>query len=273
MIVLKEESPMLILKMDNNISAFYEEVIESCIPKNIAKYMSEHNNGGSGAMLDNYNYWWSNTYGVTCNKVFKKVEEGLRLQPKNHNELLKINEIQTLDYIESILGEDVEFEMSYVNNLYHNLVSITARYLIPTDDLEFVGESEYVKHSEIFRGRHKYIISILCIAEFTDEEKSSFKESIFMNIKELKETFKNLSIKTLMFNYRCDENSYYTLSNFHKLEEVYTLNEAAELYGKSEGTLRSAIKSGKFLEKKDWRKAGRITLITKDAMERVYGKK
>ena len=76
-----------------------------------------------------------------------------------------------------------------------------------------------------------------------------------------------------MFNYRCDENSYYTLSNFHKLEEVYTLNEAAELYGKSEGTLRSAIKSGKFLEKKDWRKAGRITLITKDAMERVYGKK
>lgn len=56
------------------------------------------------------------------------------------------------------------------------------------------------------------------------------------------------------------------------LENVYTLTEASKLWGKTEGALRSAIKSGKFTPIKEWRKAGRITLITKEAMERLYGK-
>ena len=38
-----------------------------------------------------------------------------------------------------------------------------------------------------------------------------------------------------------------------------------------EGTLRNAIKTDKFIEKVEWRKAGRITLISEKAMKRVYG--
>ncbi|WP_142415389.1 helix-turn-helix domain-containing protein [Hathewaya massiliensis] len=56
------------------------------------------------------------------------------------------------------------------------------------------------------------------------------------------------------------------------LYRVYTTTEAALLWGKDESTIRKAIQNGKFEQWFDYRKAGRITLITKDAMERVYGK-
>lgn len=52
---------------------------------------------------------------------------------------------------------------------------------------------------------------------------------------------------------------------------VMTVNEAAELWGKTEGAIRAAIKAKKFILGVDYRKAGRITLITREAMERVYG--
>lgn len=53
--------------------------------------------------------------------------------------------------------------------------------------------------------------------------------------------------------------------------EVMTVNEAAHIWGKSEGTIRAAIRTNKFKADIDYRKAGRITLITKEAMKRVYG--
>ncbi|EOR20569.1 hypothetical protein A500_16300 [Clostridium sartagoforme AAU1] len=57
-----------------------------------------------------------------------------------------------------------------------------------------------------------------------------------------------------------------------EIDEVMTVNEAAELWGKSEGAIRAAIKAEKFIPGIDYRKAGRITLITREAMKRVYGK-
>lgn len=57
-----------------------------------------------------------------------------------------------------------------------------------------------------------------------------------------------------------------------EINEVMTVNEAAEMWGKTEGAIRAAIKANKFILGVDYRKAGRITLITKEAMERVYGK-
>lgn len=57
------------------------------------------------------------------------------------------------------------------------------------------------------------------------------------------------------------------------INEIMTVNEAAELYNITEGAIRAAIKSNKFIIGVDYRKAGRITLITKDAMNKVYGEK
>ena len=60
---------------------------------------------------------------------------------------------------------------------------------------------------------------------------------------------------------RCDNN----------LFNVMTTTEAALKWGLSESTVRKAIQKNKFKFGQEYRKSGRITLITKDAMERVYG--
>lgn len=56
-----------------------------------------------------------------------------------------------------------------------------------------------------------------------------------------------------------------------KINEVMTINEAAEKWGMTEGAIRAAIKTNKFIVGVEYRKAGRITLITREAMKRVYG--
>lgn len=56
-----------------------------------------------------------------------------------------------------------------------------------------------------------------------------------------------------------------------EIDEVMTVSEAAELWGLTEGGIRKAISTKKFILGIDYRKAGRITLITREAMERVYG--
>lgn len=56
-----------------------------------------------------------------------------------------------------------------------------------------------------------------------------------------------------------------------EIDNIMTVNEAAKMWGITEGAIRAAIKSRKFIPCIDFRKAGRITLITYEAMERVYG--
>lgn len=54
------------------------------------------------------------------------------------------------------------------------------------------------------------------------------------------------------------------------LQNVFTVSEAAEKWGIDEGTIRKAIKSNRFIE---YRKSGRITLVTKAGMIRVFGER
>ncbi len=56
-----------------------------------------------------------------------------------------------------------------------------------------------------------------------------------------------------------------------EINDVMTVSEAAKIFGKTEGAIRAAIKAKKFIPMVDYRKAGGTTLITKEAMERVYG--
>jgi hypothetical protein len=55
------------------------------------------------------------------------------------------------------------------------------------------------------------------------------------------------------------------------LDEVMTMQEAAQYIGITEGSIRAAIKLGKLKENIEYRKAGRITLITVSAVERLWG--
>ena len=57
------------------------------------------------------------------------------------------------------------------------------------------------------------------------------------------------------------------------LTKVLTFTEAANMYGLSSGAvLRNAIREGRFLEN-EYRQSGSTWLITKSAMDRVYGKR
>lgn len=55
------------------------------------------------------------------------------------------------------------------------------------------------------------------------------------------------------------------------LKEVMTFAEASEMWGLGESTLRSTVKTDKLIENIDYKKSGKVWLITKDAMVRIYG--
>ena len=57
------------------------------------------------------------------------------------------------------------------------------------------------------------------------------------------------------------------------INEILTISEASDIWDKEVSTLRRVIKNSKFTEGVDYRKSGNTWLITKSAMERVYGKR
>lgn len=62
------------------------------------------------------------------------------------------------------------------------------------------------------------------------------------------------------------------------IDKVLTFAEAEEKYGLSKGTLRKYLyqtekEKQRIKEGIDYRKSGKTWLITKEAMERVYGEK
>ena len=55
------------------------------------------------------------------------------------------------------------------------------------------------------------------------------------------------------------------------LAQVFTFSEAADLWNIHSSTLRHRVTSQKLLEGIDYKKSGKVWLITKSAMERLYG--
>lgn len=55
------------------------------------------------------------------------------------------------------------------------------------------------------------------------------------------------------------------------LDEVMTTSEACTRWGLSESTLRNAIRYNRLKEDVEYRKSGKVWLITKEAMLRLYG--
>ena len=55
------------------------------------------------------------------------------------------------------------------------------------------------------------------------------------------------------------------------VNSVMTAKEAADIWGKDDSNLRKALRSDKFIQGVDVRLSGKIILVTKEAMYRVYG--
>ncbi len=56
------------------------------------------------------------------------------------------------------------------------------------------------------------------------------------------------------------------------INDVMTFKEAAEKWGKKDNTLRMMVRTDKLIEGIDYRKSGNTWIITKEAMEKLYGK-
>jgi hypothetical protein len=78
----------------------------------------------------------------------------------------------------------------------------------------------------------------------------------------------------------CDEgdSSYTPLTLYNNpkvkssvLKEIMTFAEATEKWGLGESTLRMAVNGKSLVESQDYRKSGKVWIITKDAMIRIYG--
>ena len=53
------------------------------------------------------------------------------------------------------------------------------------------------------------------------------------------------------------------------LEEVYTLTEAADKLGITEGAVRYYIRKSMLIKGIDYRKSGRVTLILKESLNKI----
>ena len=56
-----------------------------------------------------------------------------------------------------------------------------------------------------------------------------------------------------------------------EINEVMTFAEATQRWGLADSTLRKLATTNKLLEGLDFRKSGKVWLITRDAMKRIYG--
>ena len=55
------------------------------------------------------------------------------------------------------------------------------------------------------------------------------------------------------------------------IDEVMTFAEATVLWGLADSTLRKMVHDNRLVEGKDYRKSGKVWIITKAAMKKLYG--
>ena len=57
-----------------------------------------------------------------------------------------------------------------------------------------------------------------------------------------------------------------------RFDDIMTIAEASERFGRAASTLKQACLSGRLVEGEECRKSGGVLLVTKQGMERLYGK-
>lgn len=57
-----------------------------------------------------------------------------------------------------------------------------------------------------------------------------------------------------------------------RFDDVMTLAEASKRFGRAASTLKQACLSGRLVEGEECRKSGGVLLVTKQGLERLYGK-
>lgn len=297
--------PMLTgsLSFKDDSDGIYVEVREENIPK---KYRIE-SLGGMGTQ--NEKYFRSNMSGITHGRYFEKIAEPLDFEPIQKNKLDLINDksikydwekvskileatdnnsIYRLSF--SILFEDNDLDD---NDLDERKFILIAKRILEEEEIK-VKEHEFKEFESNFRGMYcfgVYIPFITLSREEMNEIKQQFAKRTKTNeitrrievdldtLKAIVEKY-NLKIHKALFhngaNFFKERTYNFTgkdtegIDVYKKLNDVMTFSEASEKWGLGESTLRSVIRTNKLIEGVDYRKSGKVWLITKEAMQRLY---
>lgn len=285
--VLKSQGiePMIIGDLGiKNDEGIYIEVEEDNIPK---KYRIEKL-GGSAVINDEY--MRSNTFGITLGKYFKKIAEPLDWEPiqKEKFEMLEDSSIRyDWEKVLKIL-EQTDNNSVYIISfepIGEGIFNLNAKRYLKEDEIE-VQDHKFKEFEENFRGMYRFEIEIpfnsLTREQIQEIRSILNKRTIRVNLDTLKTIVDKYNLKIAKERYHyvfySKERTGFVGNNskgidvFNKnIDEIMTFAEATEKWGLADSTLRKLVTTDKLVEGVDYRKSGKVWLITKDAIKRVYG--
>lgn len=279
--VLKAEGndPMLVgyLGMKGN-EGIYIEIEEENVPKEYRCKVGELK----------YKYMRSGLVGITCGKYFKKIEEPLDFEPikKEKFEILndnnkKFNLAQVIKILEET-DKNSLYSISF-KNIENEKFYLEAKRLLTEEEIE-VQEHEFKKYENNFRGMYKFHIKIsfdsLNQDEVNEIKKDYYKRMRKLDLAALKTIINKYNLKIadetnfcIHTSYEKTRTCYYGIHSFdiNNINEIMTFAEAAKKWHLNDSTLRKLITTNKLKENIEYRKSGKVWLITKNAMEKIYG--
>lgn len=288
--VLKSKGiePMLVGDLGfTHREGIYIEVDEENIPK---KYRIDKL--GGAAVVNEY-CMRSATHGITFGKYFKKIHEPLDFEPIE-KEKLELLEDESIRYdwneVAAIL-EDINKDALYSLNFEYRgeyfEMMLERRFI---DSEIKVVESEFMEYDINFRGMYSFAIKIpfsFLSREQIEEiknlygDKHGYIRRINLDIVDNIVSRYNLNItKDEIYYHR-----YYSKSrtNFYgkdtkginvydkNINKIMTFSEATSRWNLADSTLRKLVTTDKIKENVDYRKSGKVWLITEEAMIKIYG--
>ena len=286
--------PMLIGNLSYPVDSRYEGIYEEVLEENIPKKDRIEKLGGAGVYANGY--YRSNTGDITYGKYFKKIAEPLDFNPnyKDKFEMLnddsikydwnKVYEILKETDNESIYRLTIHTDYEKEGFYRLDVVRVLEENEIRVEDHPFK------EFADNFRGMYEFNIhfsfSSLTLSQAVHLKTLSHRNRIRVRLSELKGIVEDFHLELYkskeFFNYMgyFKERSSYKLGKTSKgineyskeLDAVMTFAEATEKWGLADSTLRKLVKTNKLTENVDYRKSGKVWLITREAMEKVYGK-
>lgn len=292
--------PMLTgsLSFKDSSDGIYVEVREENIPK---KYRIE-SLGGIGTQ--NEKYFRSNMSGITYGRYFEKIAEPLDFEAIQKDKLELLNDkaikydwekiIKILEKTDNKSIYRLSFSPVFSDDLDERKFILTVARYLKEEEIK-VKEHEFKEFESNFRGMYCFGIKIPFVS-LTEEQVNEIRQSfakrtktneithrIEIDLNTLKTIVNKYDLKihkALSYNgskffkerrYNFKGKDTEGIKVFEKLNDVMTFSEASEKWGLGESTLRSVIRTNKLTEGIDYRKSGKVWLITKEAMQRLYG--
>lgn len=245
-----------------------------------------------GYAISNNKYMRSNTSGITHGKYFKKIAEPLNFEPIQKEKLILLNDENIkFNLVEVIkILEDTDNNSSYsvdFDKVESGKFSMEVKRVLNNEEV-VVQEHEFKEFEYNFIGIYEFEIKItlgyLELKDVMDIKNMYLRRKINIDLDCLKELIKRYDLKVV------DEYDRYIRTHYEKkrasfsgrhskdidvfdksITRVMTFAEASKKWRLSDSTLRKLVKTDKLEENIDYRKSGKVWLITENAMNKIYG--